>query len=73
MRHMKYLVLEAEDEIFYDLAEIHGISCDLAVNVLDESELNKKNLKPLETVIVILFEDGNTEAFSVVGLRMHFD
>lgn len=73
MKHMKYLVVEAENEIFYELADINSISYDLAQNVLNESGLKERDLKPLETVCVILFGNGDTEIFSTVGLKMHFD
>ena len=70
---MQYLVIESEDEIFYELEEVHNISYDLAENVLDEAEMMEKEVKPLERVVVIAFENGNIEAFSTVGLKMHFD
>lgn len=71
---MKYLVVvESENEIFYELAEIYMIRCDLAQNVLNESERKTRNLKPLETVVVIVFENDNIEVFRTANLKMYFD
>lgn len=70
---MKYLVVESEDETFYELEEINSISYDLAQNVLNAAELAEKDLKPLETVTEIAFRNGNMEVFSTVGLKMYFD
>lgn len=70
---MKYLVVESEDETFYELEKINSISYGLAQNVLNGSEMAEKDLKPLERVAVILFENGSTEVFSTVGLKMYFD
>lgn len=70
---MKYLVIESEEETFYNLEEVRSISYDLAQNVLNAAEIAEKDLKPLETVAVIAFENGSTEVFSTVGLKMYFD
>ncbi len=70
---MKYLVVESEDETFYELEKINSISYDLAQNVLNRSELAEKDLKPLESVAVILLENDSMEVFSTVGLKMYFD
>ncbi len=70
---MKYLVVESEDEIFYELEKINSISYGLAQNVLNRSELAEKDLKPLESVAVILLDNGSMEVFSTVGLKMYFD
>jgi len=70
---MKYLVVESEDEIFYELEKINSISYNLAQNVLNGSELAEKDLKPLESVAVILLENGSMEVFSTVVLKMYFD
>lgn len=71
---MEYLVVEtSEDEVFYKLTEVSSISYDFAENVLNESEMAEKDVKPLERVAVIAFENGFTEVFSTVGLKMHFD
>lgn len=70
---MRYLVIESEDEIFYELEEVNSVSYDFAENVLNEAEMMEKDVKPLETVAVIAFENGNVEAFSTVGLKMRFD
>lgn len=73
MRKVQYLVINSEEEIFYRLEEINNIKCGLAQNILSRSELKKRVLKPLETVIVILFENGNTEVISAMDLEMYFD
>ena len=70
---MEYLVVESEEETFYKLTEVSGVSYDLAENVLNEAEMMEKDIKPLETVAVIAFENGDAEAFSTVGLKMRFD
>lgn len=73
MRNVQYLVINSEEEIFYKLAEISNIKCDLAQNILSRSELEEKDLKPLETVVVILLENGDTEVISAMNLEMYFD
>lgn len=70
---MEYLVINSEEEIFYRLAEIRNIKCDLAQNVLDRKELEKRDLKPLETVLVVSLINGNTEVISAMDLEMYFD
>lgn len=70
---MRYLVVESEDETFYNLEEVSSISYELAQNALDKSELAEKDLKPLETVAVISLESGSREVFSTIGLKMYFD
>lgn len=73
MKNVQYLVINSEEEIFYRLAEIRNIKCDLAQNILSRSELEKRDLKPLETVVVILLENGDTEVISAMDLEMYFD
>ena len=67
---MKYLILTSDDnEIFYNLDIIVNISFGLAVNLLNESDMQKNGYKPLETVMGIYFTDGRLK-FPVFRLRM---
>ena len=70
---MEYLVVESEDDIFYRLEEVNSISYDFAENVLSKPEMLEKDVKPLERVAVILLENGGTDVFPTMGLKMYFD
>ncbi len=73
MKNIKYLVVKSEDEVCYDISKINNIQFGLAVNVLDQSELDQKSLKPLEKLMVISLENDDTAVFSTSGLEMYFD
>ncbi len=73
MENIKYLVVKSEDEVCYDISKINNIQFGLAGNVLDQSELDQKSLKPLEKLMVISLENDDTAVFSTSGLEMYFD
>ncbi len=73
MKNIKYLVVKSEDEVCYDISKINNIQSGLAGNVLDQSELDQKSLKPLEKLMVISLENDDTAVFSTSGLEMYFD
>ena len=73
-KYLKYLILTSDDnEIFYNLDIIVNISFGLAVNLLNESDMQKNGYKPLETVMVIYFTDGSSAAYSAVDCKISFD
>ncbi len=69
-KYLKYLILTSDDnEIFYNLDIIVNISFGLAVNLLNESDMQKNGYKPLETVMGIYFTDGSSAAYSAASVR----
>lgn len=72
---MKNLILTSDDkgEVWYNLDAIVNIAFGLAVNLLNESDIHGNGLKPLETVMIIYFTDGNSATYSVSGWTISFD
>lgn len=71
---MKYLILMSDDEeTFYDLKDINKICLDYAQNLDQEVDLKEIDVKPLEMLTVIYFNNGNTAAFRTADLEMYFD
>ncbi len=71
---MKYLIVNYdEDETFYELSNINKIVSDYAQNLLSEADLHENDLKPLEMLTVIYFQNGNTATYNTAKLEMSFD
>lgn len=73
---MKYLILTSDDdEIFYDLSDINKIVSDYAQNLYNENDLRGKDIKPLEMLTVIYFNNNSTATatFRTANLEMYFD
>lgn len=72
---MKYLVVTSDDteEIFYKLSDIDKIVSDYAQNLYNESDLTGNDIKPLEILTIIYFNDGSTATFTTANLMMYFD
>jgi len=71
---MKYLILVSDgDETFYNLKDINKIRSDYAQNLDQELDLKEIDVKPLETLTVIYFNNGNTAAYRTANLGMYFD
>lgn len=72
---MKHLILMSDDnEIFYDMKDINKIVSDYAQNLYNEADLRGNDIKPLEMLTVIHFNDnGNTATFITRNWEMHFD
>lgn len=72
---MQNLILTSDDkgEVWYNLDAIVNIAFGLAVNLLNESDIHGNDLKPLETVMVIYFNDKSSATYSVSGWTMSFD
>lgn len=72
--YLKYLILSSDDnEIFYDLTDINKIVSDYAQNLHNEADLRGNDIKPLEMLTVIYFNNGNTATFRTANLEMYFD
>ncbi|MFG6330059.1 MAG: hypothetical protein K1W06_11435 [Lachnospiraceae bacterium] len=70
---MKYLILMSNDEeTFYDLKDINKICSDYAQNLDQEVDLKEIDIKPLEMLTVIYFNNGSTAAFRTANLEMYF-
>ncbi len=71
---MKYLILTSDDdEIFYDMKDINEIAFDYAQNLYNEADLSGNDIKPLETLTVIRFNNGDTATFVTTNWKMYFD
>lgn len=71
---MKYLILMSDDnEIFYDMKDINKIVSDYAQNLYNEADLRGNDIKPLEMLTVIYFNNGSTATFSTANLQIYFD
>jgi len=71
---MKYLILMSDgDETFYDLKNINKIRSDYAQNFDKEIDLKENDIKPLEMLTIIYFNNGNTAAYHTSNLEMYFD
>ncbi len=71
---MKHLILTSdEDEIFYDMKDINKIVSSYAQNLYNESDLRGNDIKPLEMLTVIYFNNGSTATFRTANLKMYFD
>ena len=71
---MKHLILMSDDnEIFYDMKDINKIVSDYAQNLYNEADLSGNDIKPLEMLTVIYFNNGNTATFHTVRLEIYFD
>ena len=73
-KHLKYLILTSnDDEVCYNLDKISNIIFGLAQNLLSEPDMRKNGYKPLETVMVIYFNDNSSAAYSTVDCKISFD
>jgi len=71
---MKYLILVSDgDETFYNLKDINKIRSDYAQNFDKEIDLKENDIKPLEMLTIIYFNNGNTVAYRTANLEMYFD
>lgn len=71
---MKYLVLNSDDnEIFYSLSDVNKIVSDYAQNLFSEADIKGNDIKPLEMLTVIRFNNGSTATFRTSHLEMYFD
>ena len=69
---MKHLILMSDDnEIFYDMKDINKIVSDYAQNLYNEADLRGNDIKPLEMLTVIYFNNGNTATFHTVRLEVY--
>lgn len=71
MRHL--ILMSDDDEIFYDMKEINKIAFDYAQNLYDEADLRGNDIKPLEMLTVIYFNNNSTATFRTANLQMYFD
>lgn len=70
---MKYLILTSDvDEIFYKLSDINEIAFDYAQNLYNEADLGGNDIKPLEMLTVIHFNDNSTATFVTKNWKMYF-
>lgn len=69
---MQYLIVNYDgDEIFYELSDIDKIICDYAQKLLSEVDLHGNDIKPLEMLTVIYFQNGgNTATYNTAKLEM---
>lgn len=73
-KYLKYLILtSSDDEIFYELDKIVNIIFGLAQSLLEELDMQKNKFKPLETVMVIYFNDNSSAAYSAADCKISFD
>lgn len=71
---MKYLILMSDgEETFYDLKDINKIRSDYAQNLDQEVDLKEMDVKPLEMLTVIYFNNGSIAAFRTADLEMYYD
>lgn len=71
MRHL--ILMSDDDEIFYDMKEINKIAFDYAQNLYDEADLGGNDIKPLEMLTVIYFNNNSTATFRAANLEMYFE
>lgn len=62
-----------DDEIFFDMKEINKIAFDYAQNLYDEADLGGNDIKPLEMLTVIYFNNNSTATFRTANLEMYFE
>lgn len=62
-----------DNEIFYDMKDINKIVSDYAQNLYNEADLRGNDIKPLEMLTVIYFNNVNTATFHTVRLEIYFD
>ena len=71
---MKYLIVNSDDnETFYELADIDKIVSDYAMNLFSESDLRGNDIKPIEMLTVIRFNNNSTDTFTTSNLEMYFE
>lgn len=70
MRHL--ILMSDDDEIFFDMKEINKIAFDYAQNLYDEADLGGNDIKPLEMLTVIYFNNNSTATFRTANLEMYF-
>ncbi len=71
---MRHLILMSDDEeIFFDMKEINKIAFDYAQNLYDEADLGGNDIKPLEMLTVIYFNNNSTATFRTANLEMYFE
>ena len=71
---MKNLILISDDnEISYELSDINNIISNYAQNLRNEDDLKGNDIKPLEMLTVIYFNNGSTATFRTASLEMYFD
>ncbi len=71
MRHL--ILMSDDDEIFFDMKEINKIAFDYAQNLYDEADLGGNDIKPLEMLTVIYFNNNSTATFRTANLEMYFE
>lgn len=70
---MKHLILmHDDDEIFYDAEDINKIRSDYAQNLDQETDLKEMDVKPLEMLTIIYFNNGSTATFRTANLEIYF-
>lgn len=73
---MKHLILMSdEEEIFYAMKDINKIVSNYAQNLYNEADLRGNDIKPLEMLTVIYFNNNSTATatFRTAHLEMYFD
>lgn len=71
---MKKLILISDDnEIFYELSDINNIISNYAQNICNVADLRGNDIKPLEMLTIIYFNNGSTATFRTANLQMYFD
>lgn len=71
---MKYLIVNYDgDETFYELSDIDKIVSDYAQNIFSEADLTGNDIKPLEMLTVIYFQNDSTATYNTAKLEMSFD
>lgn len=71
---MKHLILMSdEEEIFYDMKDINKVVSDYAQNLYSEPDLRGNDIKPLEMLTIVYFNNGSTATFHTANLQMYFD
>lgn len=71
---MKYLILMSDDnEIFYDVKDINKIVSNYAQNLYNDADLKGNDIKPLEMLTVIYFNNNSTATFRTANLQMYFN
>ena len=71
MRHL--ILMSDDDEIFFDMKEINKIAFDYAQNLYDEADLGGNDIKPLEMLTVIYFNNNSTATVRTANLEMYFE
>lgn len=55
------------------MKDINEIAFDYAQNLYNEADLSGNDIKPLETLTVIRFNNGDTATFVTTNWKMYFD